>query len=732
MSHTSQAVVQVAVAVPLRKTFDYLSCAPVSPGTRVIVPFGSRNLVGIVVSNTPTDFKRTLKTIQAILDSAPVFSATMLTLLKWAASYYHHPIGEVLAAAIPVVLRAKEQAPTPQGERFYQAVPQNGVAQPISLSRSPVQAQIHAMLLASEWTSLTQIKTAFRGWREAIKGLEKKSLVVHEERIHHHPAPRVLSAPALNSEQQIAADYIRRQLGRFKSVLLQGVTGSGKTEVYLAAAKHCIAEGNQVLILVPEISLTPQLLSRVKEQLGENIFPLHSGMSQASRYKTWWLAKEGLADAVLGTRSAVFSNFKRLGLIIVDEEHDISYKQQDGFRYHARNLAIKRASLEQVPVVLGSATPSLESLYNVEAGRHRLLTLNHRIGTAVLPSIETIDINLHQPENGLSKPVINAIGERLDKGEQVIVYVNRRGYAPLVKCYQCEWRATCASCDAPMTYHRNRHQFRCHHCGRTQRGEDVCPNCDAFLYFAGFGTQRIEQALLGRFPHARLCRLDRDEANTSSKLYRSLAAIENREVDIIIGTQLITKGHDFANVSLVCVVNADQGLYSLDFRAPETMFQQLLQVSGRAGRSDIPGQVLIQTQQPDHGTIRLLCNHDYPRFTRHALQQRRDANYPPYCHIALFRAESTDQNSALRHLQRTERIGQNIIHQYDLGEVEIMHPVASPMEKLAGRYRTQLLVRGMSRKQLHGLLDLWLEQVETLKETKKVRWSLDIDPMDMY
>ena len=726
-----ECVVQVALALPLRKVFDYISKVEITSGCRVLVPFGTRRIVGVVISSLPARTGHKLKSVIQVLDTTPIFSDQLFSLLKWAAKYYHHPIGEVISSATPIVLRGTVTLNTPLGDNYYRArTIEEGTIEQV-LQSAPVQLKIYQSLSTKHWKNLSSFKNEHKGWRSAIDALIKKSLVEHQCSVADLSFEQASTEVMLNQEQQIAADQIANHLGGFRSILLQGITGSGKTEVYLDAAKKTIAAGRQVLFLVPEISLTPQLMYRVQQQLGKHVYGFHSGMSDKARYRTWWLARQGIANAVLGTRSAVFTPMKNPGLIIVDEEHDLSYKQQDGFRYHGRDLAIKRASLENTAIVLGSATPSIESLQNAENGRHLLLALTKRIGTAVLPTISTIDISLHQPENGLAKPIIDAIRQRLDRNEQSIIYINRRGYAPYIKCYQCEWQASCLRCDMPMTYHKNKNQFRCHHCGSTQKGQSQCPSCEASLFFAGFGTQRIEQAILGRFPEARLCRLDRDEANTSNKLYRQLAAIQQGEVDIIIGTQLITKGHDFPQVTLVCVVNADQGLYSVDFRAPEMMFQQLLQVSGRAGRSEAPGAVLIQTQQPNHPTIQQLCRHDYQSFAQNTLIQRREVGYPPYGYFALFRAESPTQASALGFLNSICTQAKLLIDQHQVNALFVRDAVSSPMEKLADRYRCQLLVQSSDRSPLHWLLDLLLEYINQSKIGQKIRWSIDIDPMDM-
>ncbi len=394
-------------------------------------------------------------------------------------------------------------------------------------------------------------------------------------------------------------------------------------------------------------------------------------------------------------------------------------------------MAIKRASIENIPVILGSATPSLESLQNTANGRHQLLHLTKRIGQAALPEIQIVDVTRHVPEDGISQPVYKAIAECLDRKEQAIIYINRRGYAPVIHCYQCQWQAVCNQCSARLTYHRAKKQFRCHHCGFRQREEENCPECETPLFFGGAGTQRVEQALLGRFPHARFCRLDRDQANTTRKLYQQLEDIRLGKVDLIIGTQLITKGHDFSRVSLVCILNADQGLFSADFRAPELMFQQLLQVAGRAGRASNNGQVLLQTAYPLHPCIRMVCEHDYQTFADSQLVEREQAGYPPFGYFALFRSESVSLDLSRAFLEQIAQTGRQLAASNHLEDVQIFSPVPSPMEKLSGRFRLQLLVRSQNRARLHQLLSLLTPQAQFLKRPASVRWSLDVDPMDM-
>lgn len=727
----AETVHQIAVPVPLRRSFDYLWPDTLLPGTRVQVPFGPRRLTGVVLSTGPAKTGHKLKSIIRVLDSEPVLDGWILNLLLWAAQYHHHPVGEVLATALPVNLRRGEPARTPKSMPLYRASKDPPEKALDILAGAPMQLRLYRTLSREDWHTWPEITAASGCGRHVLRSLQQRGLVEASIRLPRiTPLPDVESI-RLNPEQKEAADRIVASLGTFRTCLLHGVTGSGKTEVYLVAARQAIARGSQVLMLVPEIALTPQLIARVREYLGDSVRCLHSGMPARERYETWWLARTGRVSAVLGTRSAIFTPLKDPGLIVVDEEHDQSYKQQDGFRYHARNLAIKRASLKGIPVVLGSATPSLESLHNSREGRHLLLRLRERYGPADVPTVRIIDSGIHPPQGGLTVPLLQAIAERLDRGEQTIIYVNRRGYAPVVHCYQCGWQAACVHCSARLVYHRDSDRFRCHHCGHTEPAGLHCPQCATTLFLGGAGTQRLERVLNGRFPGARLCRLDRDEARTAEQLRCRLESIRNGEVDIVIGTQLITKGHDLPRVTLVGVVNADQGLFSVDFRSSEFLFQELLQVAGRSGRAEALGEVLVQTRYPHHPCIRLLAAHDYMGFVETELGERHSAGYPPFAHLALFRAESRDAADAIRFLEQAQGTGEQILREEAIRGVEILPPVPSPMERRAGRYRLQLMVRSRRRGPLHRLLGVLSVRLESARSGQSVRWSLDVDPMEM-
>ncbi|HAA35779.1 MAG TPA: primosomal protein N', partial [Gammaproteobacteria bacterium] len=499
---------------------------------------------------------------------------------------------------------------------------------------------------------------------------------------------------------------------------------------YLDCACRTIARGRQALVLVPEIALTPQLIARFEGRLGSALAVLHSGLTDTERHRAWWRAREGSAAVVLGTRSAVFAPLARPGVIIVDEEHDLSYKQREGFRYQARDIAVKRAQLADIPVVLGSATPSLESMANAANGRYRHLKLESRAGSAKLPKVEILDLNRLALNDGLSAPVVGALKECLLRGEQSLVFVNRRGFAPVIVCTDCGWQALCPRCDARQTLHRASGRAICHHCGRQAPAPSTCPQCQKETLFpAGEGTQRVEEALVRIFPEAAVMRIDSDALGAPDEMARALQAVRDRKVDILVGTQMLSKGHDFAGVTLVCVLAADQGLYSLDFRGSERLFQQLSQVSGRAGRRETRGAVLIQTAHPEDPAFARLREHNFAGFAKEALVERQTAGYPPYVRFALMRAESTQSGAAIRFLQSAALAGENLASR---SAVEIMTPVPSPMERRAGRFRAQLLVRSKDERRFHRFLEDWVQGIEASRTAARVRWSLDVDPQEMY
>ena len=736
---TTMYQLQVAVPVPLRQVFDYLHSEPVEPGVRVLVPFGRRTLVGMVVRGSPANASVKLKNVKQVLDLDPVMSGSVMDLVMWSAGYYHYPLGEVVHAALPGKLRKPGDIDAPGKEVVLTRNSQIASKEASSmLARAPKQRRLYEIIPENTGVSLPQIRESDDTFEHCnltslINSLITKGLIVKQKQDLFEVSLKTTEfKETLNDEQLQAVSLVNQSNSVFSSFVLYGVTGSGKTEVYLHAAQECLARGKQVLVLVPEISLTPQLIDRFRQRLGQRVYALHSNMPASKRFEAWWSGRSGKASVILGTRSAIFTPLRNPGLIIVDEEHDLSFKQLEGFRYHARDLAIKRASLEAVPVVLGSATPSMESMNNVYAGRHQLLELKERTGVAKMPEITLVDLTKHPHQDGLSPQLLGAIGEQLKFKKQTILYINRRGFAPVAQCSGCGWQAKCPRCDAFMTVHNKAKELRCHHCGSKNQEVSNCPDCKQLLFYTGVGTQRVEQALKNKFPEAKILRFDRDEITSLETLNEALDQINQGDADIIIGTQLIAKGHDFPRVTLVGVINSDQGLYSVDFRAPEYMVQQITQVAGRAGRGLEPGRVIIQTAHPDNPYLKLIQNHQLKNFYALCSRERQLTGLPPYGFIAMWRAESTDARAALLFLDKARAMGVRLIKHNGLNGILLMDPVSSPMERIAGRYRAQLLIKSSERSMLHKLLRTWLNQVTDSKISQRVKWSLDVDPMDMF
>ncbi len=728
---------QIAVPTPLRRLFDYLpptSPVATTPGMRVWVPFGGRELIGVVtgVGQQSQIPEARLKRVSRVLDDQPVLPATLFELLLWAADYYQHPIGEVIHTALPVLLRQGRAMATPGVELWVLSAAGRAVSAD-QFRRAPLQRRLYEALQQSE-TGLTadKLRQLSPNWRQAMKAFTTHGWA---EQRQEETLPEIVSdAPASppitpNPDQQSAIDNITSDVDRYRTFLLYGITGSGKTEVYLSVIESVLARDRQVLVLVPEIGLTPQLIQRFRQRLSVPVGVLHSGLSDGERHHVWWLAYSGRIPVVLGTRSAVFTPMPRLGLIVIDEEHDSSYKQQEGFRYHARDIAIVRAHRAGIPVVLGSATPSLESMQHGLKQEYQLLSLPERTGSASMPDIHVIDLRRHRPVAGLSHPLQEAIRDRLQKGEQSLIFLNRRGFAPVLMCHHCGWVAPCPRCDAYLTFHKSSRRLWCHHCGSQSTAPEHCPDCgEADPHPLGEGTERLEEALQALFPQARIERIDRDSIRRKGELEDKLQRIQAGEVDIVVGTQMLAKGHDFPGVTLVGVINADQGLYSVDFRAGEKLFQLLLQVCGRAGRGDRQGQVLIQSYHPDNPLFAALQRQDYRGYAEYLLEERKLVNYPPFAHLALLRAESTNREQVLAFVQEAQQLGKTCPQ----GQVSVMDPVPSPMERRAGRYRAQLLVQSGKRADLHRFLKEWLQQLDDLRLGKRVRWSLDVDPIDLY
>lgn len=727
---------RIAIPTPLRRHFDYLIPANFQAklslaGVRVRVPFGRQTLVGIlleVVHETDVPAQK-LKHAIEVLDEKPVFDTELLQLLRWCSLYYHHPIGEVMQNALPVKLRQGASTHI-KGLRRWQLTSEGQQLDLLSLKRAAKQIALMGDLKQSEHGLLdSQVSEHHVGWRPVMKRLQEKGLVESFEENALPIAQPITSAPKLNSDQQHAIDrIIEKQNEGFHAYVLEGVTGSGKTEIYLQVIADVLKQGKQAVVLVPEIGLTPQLLNRFLQRLDGRIAIMHSGLNDEERLQAWLHTQAGSADVIIGTRSAVFSPLLQPGIIIIDEEHDLSFKQQDGFRYSARDLAVKRARDLNIPIILGSATPSLETLYNAFQGRYETLLLPERAGKAKPPTISLLDVRSQKMEHGVSAQLLHKMKEHLENDSQVLLFLNRRGFAPVLMCHECGWHALCPRCDAHMTLHQSNSQLRCHHCGTEQYKPLVCPKCKSDdLLQMGFGTERIEHALTELFPQYQVIRIDRDSTRRKGSMEKLLNEINNGKRQILIGTQMLAKGHHFPNVTLVGMLNADHGLYSSDFRASERMGQLILQVAGRAGREEKEGEVLIQTHHVDHPLFKPLLNHDYPRFAKALIEERQQTELPPFTHLALLRAEAVDQQSPMIFLEQARLL----LEQANQNDIMLMGPFPALMERRAGRYRAQLLIQTNNRKQLQTLFASSIPLIESDKTAKKVRWSIDIDPMDL-
>lgn len=721
--------VRVAVAAPVDGLFDYLAPSGevgvrLQPGCRVEVPFGAGTRMGVIV-DTPDSLgcdPATLKPLLRTFDDKAVLGESELRLGRWMAQYYHAPLGEVLALMLPVALRSGDalELPVPMGWQLTASAP-------VALPRAPRQDVL--LRLLREGGGVVP-DAALRGEKPTLRSLEKRGWV---ERIPLPPSAGrgTLHAPrpgvALNAGQQVAHGAIKDALNTFATFLLHGITGSGKTEVYLAAMDDVLEQGRQVLVLVPEIALTPQLVARFSDRLGTGLVVLHSGMTDKARRDAWLEARSGTARVVLGTRSAVFAPMPALGLIVVDEEHDASYKQQDGVRYHARDVAVVRASHCGVPVVLGSATPALESLHNAGQGRYRLLRLDERAPGAVLPRLELLDVRRRPMHEGLSAPLLERMRGHLAAGDQVLLFLNRRGYAQALTCHACGEVEHCRQCSAPMIVHRARRRLVCHHCGAERALPTRCTACGSMeLEMPGQGTERLEAALQGLFPEFPIERIDRDTTRRKGSLEDKLARARSGEARILLGTQMLAKGHDFPGVTLAAVLDADRGLFSSDFRAPERLVQLIVQVAGRAGRGERRGEVLIQTHHPDHPLLQALLRGGFDACADELMHERRLARLPPFAHLALLRAEARESERAEALLSR---VGHWLV-ETDTGVVGF-GPAPAPLERRAGRFRHQLLLSSPRRDRLHEMLDRLLPEMRGWPEARGVRWSLDVDPQDM-
>ena len=736
---SKQRILNIAVPCPLHRTFDYRLAACdldrfIQPGMRVRVPFGRQKLIGFVIKEVKTSEvpDNKLKTITAVLDDNSLLPDSILDLLFWAARYYAHPLGDVLQTAIPVYLRNNDDSQPVLTHIWRIRAAINEIEQVIdSLKRAPKQQQVYRLLSETpQGLDADALNTITENWRAPLKSLIEKNLIDTELK------PTLLTTTAdttpghpLTTEQENVVNAILPTLNQHDVHVLNGVTGSGKTEVYFSLCEAALAEQKQILVLVPEIGLTPQLTQRFLQRLDATIVVLHSAMNDKQRYAAWHAAANNQAQIVIGTRSSIFTPLPELGLIIIDEEHDGSYKQQDGFRYNARDLAILRAKNNAIPIILGSATPSLESLNNINEQRYQAHFLRQRANKKQLPKIELINLCNQKLYEGIADTLLTKIRQHLNNQGQVLLFINRRGFAPLLMCHDCGWTTSCLRCDAHMTYHKRRNQLHCHHCGSQRPAPDKCEPCSGTNILAiGAGTERVEHFLQDHFPNNKINRIDRDTTRNKGSLETKLKQAQSGESSILVGTQMLAKGHDFPNLTLVAILDTDQALFSADFRASEHLAQLITQVSGRAGRAEKTGEVAIQTHHPEHPLLQTLLHKGYPAFADAALQERQSAGLPPARHLVLLRCESVEIQPAQTFLEQAAECARHA----KVEQVELFGPLPAPMERRAGRYRYQLMLQASQRKELHRLVNWWVPQLQQLPAARKVRWSIDVDPYDTF
>ena len=726
-------IVRVALAVPLRRFFDYLYSPDLKPivGGRVLVPFGSQKRVGIVVDLPASSdvAKEKLKPIIDVLDAESLFNSTTWDWLAWSANYYRAALGDVLFQALPVKLRNGESAV--KNDRTFWRITVLGKQALESGEFKRAKKQIEALnllLMQDLEKGNNEISSAI--W-SALKGKDyvEEILVPTEQKswqqaLGDNPLVNLDNRLTLNKQQALVFSQLLFQEG-FNVWLLEGVTGSGKTEIYLQYIEEILKKGKQVLVLVPEIGLTPQTVRRFQARFNVEIDVLHSNLNDTQRLNVWERARTGQSAIVIGTRSALFTQFSDLGLIILDEEHDGSFKQQDGWRYHARDLGIVLAQKLNIPILLGSATPSLESVNNVQNGKYHHLVLSKRAGNATALHQFVIDLKHQRIQNGLSEPLLQRMQEHLEKGNQVLLFLNRRGFAPVLLCHECGWIDECHHCEKPYTYHQHQRVLRCHHCGAQKTVPMQCGHCGStHLVTTGLGTEQLEETLKARFPQYNIARIDRDSTARKGKLEGYLEDIQQGKSQILIGTQMLAKGHHFPNVTLVALVNVDNALFSLDFRAEERLAQLYVQVAGRSGRAEKQGEVVLQTHYPDHPLLTTLLEKGYQAFAEETLKLRHNMGLPPFSFQALFKAQCRHSEEAENALSQLA----SFFYEQKIEGLQVLGPIPAPFSKKAGQYRWQLLLQHASRKQLQTALSRYSPE---LIKSSQVRLILDVDPLDL-
>ena len=749
---TAPFYLSIALPVPLNKCFDYIPLENThidsyQAGLRVSVPFGNRQLTGVIVDihQSPSFDPAKLKAIGHLLDSRPLLGQNLYKLGHWLHQYYHQPQGECLDLLWPVLLRKGQAAQASTQTHVSLAALPNKDELTQQLKRAPRQLALIEHLQALNEAGQWQKELVQDGFTPAIiKALAEKGFLSLNDKASFQAIQGTAEQSPLdmNDEQTVAVNAIHGANG-FESFLLEGITGSGKTEVYLQSIAPFIEQGKQVLILVPEIGLTPQTVKRFTQRFDADILLLHSQLNDRERLDAWLMAaqhslqsnesktQKSKAQIIIGTRSAIFTPMPNLACIIIDEEHDQSFKQQDGIRYHGRDVAVYRAKQENVPIILGSATPSLDSLHNALGGKYKHLRLLQRAGNAKAPTLKILNVKKQPIQHGLADELLPQINQTLLAGNQVLVFVNRRGFAPTLYCPDCGWIAECKSCDAKMTLHQKPAHLHCHHCDAKQALPRQCPECLSHnIQAMGAGTERLESHLKYQFQATQIIRIDRDSTQNKNAMETLLEPVHAGEPCILVGTQMLAKGHHFPKVTLVIMVNVDSGFFSADFRAMEKTAQLILQVAGRAGREKDAGTAVIQTEFADHPLLHLLSEENYHALSLALLEERKQHHLPPYGFQALLRADSTQPKEAEQFLHRVRELLEWHKRSLSLPHINVLGPLPSAMELRAGRFRSQLWINCENRKMLHHFVQQALDGVYEIKGFHKVRWSLDIDPSD--
>ncbi|MDK2597160.1 primosomal protein N' [Pseudoalteromonas obscura] len=718
----------VAIKVPLHKTFDYTYQPSMTPcvGGRVWVKFANRRCVAVVTElKTHSDVpENKIKPLESVIDSTPILDSAHLSFLLFASQYYCYPFGETIFTALPGALRDGQNVDKTQ----LPFLTLTDAGRETTQLRAKKQLALLEQLRSAGDATHSELKTL--GFTQAqIKGLQEKKLICEELRPDTSWQNQPLSIgtkPTLNEEQATACSAVNHTDG-FRTFLIEGITGSGKTEVYLQCLEKVLKAGKQALVLVPEIGLTPQTVNRFKRRFpGLPIDLWHSNLTDNERLHTWRRAQQATTALVIGTRSSIFLPFKSLAMIIVDEEHDHSFKQQDSLRYHARDLAAYRAHQAQCSLLLGTATPALETLKKALDNKFQLLTLSKRAQTSQDNQFLLVDMKAQQTQGGFASTSLKAIERTLAMGKQAMIFLNRRGFAPTLICHECAWISDCQHCSTSATYHKSMQRLVCHHCGEQQFVPHQCPDCGSTQIMpTGLGTEQLEEFISAQFEDIPICRIDRDSTRRKGSLESALEQIHQGGAQVLIGTQMLAKGHHFPDVALVVILDVDSGLYSSDFRATEHMAQLITQVAGRAGRSGEPGTVILQTHFPEHPLLQDLVNNGYQDFARYALTERQETMLPPYTHLALVRAEATSAHLVMTFLS-------DLVPAQPFSGIQLLGPIPAPMERLAGKYRYQLHIQATQRNVLHQYLMQLKEYISSHKLATRVRWNIDVDPMDTY